>query len=1214
MSRFKSIRNKINKNSSMSIDEKLAALDKELQKTGISDIQEQPTMSVSNIYTKSQYVAPVEDIISPVPDGNGLVTGTWTQPVGTAFGGGAADAAPTSFPKFWNNAGYRTPVSGIVNTDNLNGDGAALPIAKMPDNGEPFETEVSPAARLAGAVGGFMKYNSGINAGWRTGYMTGGTRDSGGGTFTAYDGQTFGIKYPITHLGVSVNPTSHPHLFRAVQYWHPFSIFNPDIDARWPLGDVGPKYQGIVTEIDGVKYALFTAYKWIGGGGNTYISQHARPATTLLIQRQGIGDINYHGPITPGGMFGLSRQGYNYIDNRSRRGGAPRLIGQTTYRTRGGGVSPRGIGTGKRRITSISKQLIPYGRGGKVGSRGVGNYIRGRGAGFSPSAGRVAQNVAKELPPKPTPAEIRNETVKQFRDKGENLEANRFYTEDRISELEGKEKLTSSEQSELDQLKVYSVYIANADRTTTQPVAQQQADADEEINQQIKTNQNAFASAGYDPVTEFLSADESNLSPGDIAILKAAYEGDDSKVSEWTKKSSDSSTGDDSKVTQLPPPVEEPPKPSATEIASKEKYTFPDGKTGEVWTQRNGDKIILNDKREVVDPDGRTTNERQRLNWLGKQKNNLGIAAAVVSGSILPHQPLPGEIEQVKTSLKPSDFTGENGITITSEEIPYSDGNFYVTYDENGKKVFNDNRGDDGSQSAVQPDLSNPDIGGSTDASMLLYGKPNMQMVFPKDGSPPYLKMEKYAYHNLNSPESDELPDKGSEVASNIIHAAAETISAKVLRAIKNLILPDTKIPDFLSENGIKGMTHTEQKFAFDELPEDVQEQLKQSPEYKAWLDSKTKADAIDKYPPPKQSSIFTNEDGTPTKYYTKSIFTGRDGKTYKSVLILPYTGDNDDGSPRFGSLYHPGSYTTNIPLFDTPMDEPLGDYTPPDDLPDIPFTPPEPEPDNRKDYEKNRDRQRRFRNSYEPKGDILSEAAKLGHFEPEELNVDIEKLRKGIMPEFPKKSPKIIDGYHQDSKIKPKEPSKDVYLKLDPKDLIRNHRLKQKEADELMKTIDRINAHIKAHPEDLIHAQMRYPVDDPRLAELNYKMDMMLEAGEEYMDSNFKENKKLFKRATDRTKKNMKLTDPEYVQQNYDELRGTTKPKKTKLVGRLGKHLNKYESKSLFKHVNSRDFKKINEQKIERKEQVKQIQKEIEIEFQEKKNDWRKDLSNNTY
>ena len=83
----------------------------------------------------------------------------------------------------------------------------------------------------------------------------------------------------------------------------------------------------------------------------------------------------------------------------------------------------------------------------------------GRGAGFSPSAGRVAKNVAKELPPKPTPAEIRNETVKQFRENGDNYAANKFYTEDRISELESKDNLTSTEQSELDQLKVNAVHI-----------------------------------------------------------------------------------------------------------------------------------------------------------------------------------------------------------------------------------------------------------------------------------------------------------------------------------------------------------------------------------------------------------------------------------------------------------------------------------------------------------------------------------------------------------------------------------------------------------------------------------------------------------------------------------------------------------------------------------------------------------------------------------
>ena len=74
----------------------------------------------------------------------------------------------------------------------------------------------------------------------------------------------------------------------------------------------------------------------------------------------------------------------------------------------------------------------------------------------------------------------------------------------------------------------------------------------------------------------------------------------------------------------------------------------------------------------------------------------------------------------------------------------------------------------------------------------------------------------------------------------------------------------------------------------------------------------------------------------------------------------------------------------------------------------------------------------------------------------------------------------------------------------------------------------------------------MRYPVDDPRLAELNWKMYQMLEAGEDYMDTNFKENQTLYKRAIDRTKKNIKLTDPEYVQQKYDELRGTPKPKRS--------------------------------------------------------------------
>ena len=49
-------------------------------------------------------------------------------------------------------------------------------------------------------------------------------------------------------------------------------------------------------------------------------------------------------------------------------------------------------------------------------------------------------------------------------------------------------------------------------------------------------------------------------------------------------------------------------------------------------------------------------------------------------------------------------------------------------------------------------------------------------------------------------------------------------------------------------------------------------------------------------------------------------------------------------------------------------------------------------------------------------------------------------------MPEFPKKPPaKMVDGYHQDSQLKPKELNKEPYLKISEKDLIRNHEIKTK-------------------------------------------------------------------------------------------------------------------------------------------------------------------------
>ena len=92
--------------------------------------------------------------------------------------------------------------------------------------------------------------------------------------------------------------------------------------------------------------------------------------------------------------------------------------------------------------------------------------------------------------------------------------------------------------------------------------------------------------------------------------------------------------------------------------------------------------------------------------------------------------------------------------------------------------------------------------------------------------------------------------------------------------------------------------------------------------------------------------------------------------------------------------------------------------------------------------------------------------------------------------------------------------------------------------------------------------------------------MDQMNEAGKKYIDQNFKVNQTLYKRATERTQKNIKLTDPEYVQQNYDELRGTVKPKK-----------------SINKRNVSRFFKKTTKKKSSMEEiddKIKQLDKDL--------------------
>ena len=157
-----------------------------------------------------------------------------------------------------------------------------------------------------------------------------------------------------------------------------------------------------------------------------------------------------------------------------------------------------------------------------------------------------------------------------------------------------------------------------------------------------------------------------------------------------------------------------------------------------------------------------------------------------------------------------------------------------------------------------------------------------------------------------------------------------------------------------------------------------------------------------------------------------------------------------------------------------------------------------------------------------------LKEGVNLGHFDPEVLNVDINDIRKGIMPEFPKDPPpEMIGGYSAKSRLVRKDPELPPFIKVTKKDLAKNHKLTDKEISQYMNEINAINDYIKKNPAELVYAMTRYPKDDPRLAQLNFKMDEMKRASDQYVETHFPENTSLFNKLQDKIIKNIEQTDP---------------------------------------------------------------------------------------
>ena len=118
-----------------------------------------------------------------------------------------------------------------------------------------------------------------------------------------------------------------------------------------------------------------------------------------------------------------------------------------------------------------------------------------------------------------------------------------------------------------------------------------------------------------------------------------------------------------------------------------------------------------------------------------------------------------------------------------------------------------------------------------------------------------------------------------------------------------------------------------------------------------------------------------------------------------------------------------------------------------------------------------------------------------------------------------------------------------------------------------------RLNKYVKDHPEELEYAFSRYPASDPRLSKLNFKMDEMTRASDEYVQKQFPENVERTSRVKKILAKNIKLSDPKTFKDpkqpmTYGKIYGNdSKNKRIKI-----KDLNKKSAGRFFKTERKKD------------------------------------------
>ena len=297
MSRFKRIKNKTTKKSSVSIDEKISALNQELEKTGMLSEK----MTTGNVLSTSEYVPPQEYKEGEVPNHSGVGGEGFSQ---NSAGSGVAGDPPN-----------HSDMSDLYNSD------VGHPIYKSTSyNGvSSFGIVIGPSFG-AGNTYGIIE-NGNIYRAVLGGFISGGTR--GPGNYESiyrsylqtneqspgfYSQEQIDLALENWQLAIQVHAILVEIGFDNAKFTVPWKA--------WRRAILFEDLSGTPTFNHPTKGTIHLVTFNLLGMPNTYAEQDARPPGTTNPQRRGLEDD----PIFPGpiaNLFGLGQRAFDWLRGKA---------------------------------------------------------------------------------------------------------------------------------------------------------------------------------------------------------------------------------------------------------------------------------------------------------------------------------------------------------------------------------------------------------------------------------------------------------------------------------------------------------------------------------------------------------------------------------------------------------------------------------------------------------------------------------------------------------------------------------------------------------------------------------------------------------------------------------------------------------------------------------------------------------------------------------